>query len=82
MKQMTCDINICINKTASAFNKCLYGLFVVPMSPLYCCLNDFKVFSYNRACSVCFLFWLPFACNVVSNCSGKGKYCTLVQIAH
>lgn len=51
MKQMTCDINICINKTASAFNKC-YGLFVVPMSPLYCCLNDFKVFSYNRACSV------------------------------
>lgn len=41
MKQMTCDINICINKTASAFNKC-YGLFVVPMSPLYCCLHDLK----------------------------------------
>lgn len=41
MKQMTCDINICINKTASAFNKC-YWLFVVPMSPLYCCLHDLK----------------------------------------
>lgn len=74
---MICDINICINKIVSVFNKC-YGLFVVLMLLFYCCLNDFKVFSYNRVCLVCFLFWLLFVCNVVLNCLGKGKYCIFV----